>query len=213
MKRLIYRIDKRINLVVVLFLFWALFWGLNGGDKFFNGEYVVNEKATMGVLVDPHGNTAYKLHPMETVGLYGVNRNSKMITYFEGIHLPKEVALMALYGFAVIEIILGLMFLALFFWSLFPEKKKDNEKGMFADRTVHRLAFKGSILVFVFFSVGDILFGDRAELWEHGTFIVLCLITYDMWYRTDLFLIKMREKAASNIQEPFTSSTRASSYQ
>ena len=194
MKRLIYQLDKKINLIVVLFLFWALFWVLNGGDKFFNGKSVVNVSLTKGVLVDRHGKITYKLHHLETVGLYGVNRNSKMITYFEGIHLPKEAALSCLYGFAVIEIILGLMFFALFFQSLFPENNKDNKKGMFADRTVHRLSFKGSILVFVVFSVGDILFGDRAELWEHGTFIVLCLITYDIWYRTDQYLIQERKE-------------------
>jgi hypothetical protein len=45
--------------------------------------------------------------------------------------------------------------------------------------------------------VGDILFGDRAELWEHRTFIVLCLITYDMWYRTDRFLIEQRRELAA----------------
>ena len=41
------------------------------------------------------------------------------------------------------------------------------------------------MLVFVIFSAGDILFGDRIELWEHGTFLVMCLMTYNAWYKVD----------------------------
>ncbi len=43
---------------------------------------------------------------------------------------------------------------------------------------MHRLALKTGIFLFTVFSIGDILFGDRAELWEHGTFMILTLITY-----------------------------------
>jgi hypothetical protein len=46
---------------------------------------------------------------------------------------------------------------------------------------IHRVAFKGSILVFLAFSAGDILFGDRRELWEHGTFFILVIITYGIY--------------------------------
>ena len=38
MKKIIYLIDSKINLITILFLFWTLFWGLNGLDKFFNGK-------------------------------------------------------------------------------------------------------------------------------------------------------------------------------
>lgn len=37
------------------------------------------------------------------------------------------------------------------------------------------------MLIFLAFSTGDILFGDRAELWEHGTFMVLTLMTYQLY--------------------------------
>lgn len=197
-RQLVYRIDGRVNLVVILLLFWALFWGLNGGDKFFNGRSTANVESwsATSVLVDGDGDIAYRLHPMEPRGWYGVNRNNKMINYFRRLSLPKDVALSCLYGFAVLEVILGTMFLAVFLWSMLPQNRQ-SRVTLFADRTVQRLAFKGSILVFLCFSVGDILFGDRAELWEHGTFIVLCLITYDMWYRTDRFLIEQRRELAA----------------
>lgn len=211
MRQLVYRIDGRVNLVVILLLFWAAFWGLNGGDKFFNGRSVANAEgwSASGVLVDANGDLAYRLHPMEPRGWYGVNRNAKMINYFQRLSLPKDSALACLYGFAVLELLLGVMFLAVFVWSMLPDDRQAR-LPLFADRTVHRLAFKGSILVFLAFSVGDILFGDRAELWEHGTFIVLCLITYDMWYRTDRFLIEQRREPAG--QPAVSRSIQAAAY-
>ncbi len=195
----IYWFDKKINLIVILFLFWGVFWLLNGGDKFFNGEFVANVSlwSTKGVLVDQNGDIAYRLHPMETVGLFGVNRDAKMINYFDQIYLPPEVALVSLYGIAVLEIFLGLTFLALLFWCLLPDDVKERQNGLFANRTIHRLAFKGSILLFALFSFGDILFGDRTELWEHGTFIILCLITYNLWYKAEQLFIKQRQEVAS----------------
>ena len=41
-----------------------------------------------------------------------------------------------------------------------------------------RLTFKISMAVFFGFSIFDILFGDRMELWEHGTFLILATIHY-----------------------------------
>jgi hypothetical protein len=207
-RQLIYRVDERVNLVVILLLFWALFWGLNGGDKFLNGRSAPNVASwsASSVLVDAGGSIAYRLHPIEPTGWYGVNRNNKMIGYFARLSLPRDVALACLYGFAVLEMILGAMFLAVSLWSMLPEGRQSTVP-LFSDRTVQRLAFKGSILVFLCFSVGDILFGDRAELWEHGTFIVLCLITYDMWYRTDRFLIEQRRELAARTSRSIQAAT------
>ncbi len=214
-KNLVHLIDGRMNLIIILFLFWALFWILNGGDKFFNGEFVPNVEdwSAKSVLIDPDGTITHTLHPTETVGLFGVNRNKKMINFFKRIHLPRELALGSLYGIAVLELLLGVTFLALFIWGLLPEDQQQKAE-LFADRTIHRLAFKGSIVVFVIFCTGDILFGERMELWEHGTFIVMTLVTYDMWYRTDRFFIEQRrESGVPSSQEMPYGSTQASSYQ
>lgn len=73
------------------------------------------------------------------------------------------------------------MFLSLFLWELRHGDSLETKKSMFSDRTVQRLAFKGSVLISVAFSAGDILFGDRMELGEHGVFLVMTLVTYDMW--------------------------------
>ena len=122
MTKLISGLDNKIGFVLIIFLFWGLFWILNGGDKFFNGELapMTESWSAKEVLVDSEGNIAYTIHPMETSGLYGVNRDAKMINYFKNINLPHELAVVSLYGIAVSELLLGIVFLALFAWSLLP---------------------------------------------------------------------------------------------
>lgn len=193
MKTLLVWADRHSYLMFILFVFWAMFWTSNGADKFFNGRSLPNLApwAAASVLLDEDGNRVYTQHPIEPTGFFGVTRDNKMIDYFARISLSREAALAFLYGIAVVEIILGLAFSALVVWSLLPGRLRTRQSGywgLFADRTIHRLCFKGGILVFLLFSTGDILFGDRTELWEHGTFMVLCLVTYDMWYRTDQFV-------------------------
>jgi hypothetical protein len=102
------------------------------------------------------------------VGWFGVNRDEKFVDYFSRLHLPGELALGCLHVFAVLEVIVGLTFLVVLVNRKVPG-------------VVTRLAFKTSMLIFLAFSTGDILFGDRAELWEHGTFMVLTLMTYQLY--------------------------------
>lgn len=142
-------VEDYLRLENILYAFWTMFWTLNGLDKFFNGTPI-------------QGNSG------PAVGWFGVNRDPKFIDYFSRLGLPSELALTCLYGFAVLEVVVGLTFLAVL---LRPN----------ISRTVHRLAFKVSMLIFLAFSTGDILFGDRAELWEHGTFMVLTLMTYQLY--------------------------------
>ena len=220
MKRFVYFLDDRINLITVLFLFWSFYWGLNGLDKFFNGksEVLLESWATQGTIVDLKEDGApnkpvYKIQPSAKIGWFGVNRDDKMAMYFRTLSLPRWLAIGSLYFFAVAESLLGLMFLALFIWELRREEVREEARNMFSDRTVHRLAFKGSVLIFVAFSVGDILFGDRMELWEHGTFLVMTLVTYDMWYKSDQFFLDLRRKRLAGIDDDDdTNSRQASSY-
>lgn len=134
----------------LLFTFWFLFWTLNGLDKFFNG--VPKQDATWGKY---------------TQGWFGVNRDEKFIHYFDRLHLPDSLALGVLYTFAVLEIILGLAFIALLFTR--------------TPKVIHRTCFKMSLMLFICFMTGDILFGDRMELWEHGTFMILVIITFQLY--------------------------------
>ena len=84
MTSLAHWMDGKVSLITVIFLFWTVFWVLNGADKFFNGEFVANleDWSAKGVLVDSDGRTTHTLHPMETVGPFGVNRDAQMIGFF-----------------------------------------------------------------------------------------------------------------------------------
>ena len=191
MKKLLTWADRATPLMLIFYVFWSLFWGLNGGDKFFNGTSGPNLESTKAVLVDTEGQQQYTMHTMAPKGFYGVSRDGKMEHYFARLHMGSTVAKACLYAFAVAEVLLGFGFALLALWSLLPRRLREREQGfweVFTNRTVHRLCFKGGILLFLVFSTGDILFGDRMELWEHGTFMVLTLLTYDLWYRTDQFV-------------------------
>ena len=176
-------IDRKLDFLVILYLFLGLFWLLNGFDKFFNGENIINFNgyATKAAIVDLNGTVAYTYQPTEPNGWFGVNRDEKVIGYFSRLGLPSQLALGSLYLVGVIEVMLGVAFLSILFYK--PLLPKQMEKALeankaFATQTVHRLAFKFSSLLFVAFMVMDILFGDRTELWEHGTFLIMTALTY-----------------------------------
>lgn len=176
--------DQRLGLVPLLFAFWALFWVLNGADKFFNGTSAVNPAVTQAVKVDGQGNVVERIHPMQPQGWYGVTRDAKFIAYFRTLHLPPAVALTALYTIGVIQLLLGSLFLTLLYRATQRPSSQPRNRA-FQTRALHRVAFKGSALIFYVFCVGDILFGDRMELWEHGTYLLLTLITWEAWHRAD----------------------------
>lgn len=215
MKKLIYLIDSKINLITILFLFWALFWGLNGFDKFFNGtSQVIYERwASQGYLVEKGTeNIVYSIQPSEKVGWYGVSRDAKFANYFRTLNLPPIIATITLYFFAVLEIILAFLFFWLFLKQFSRDKDFDVGKpNLFTDRTVHRLIFKLSIWIFIAFLAGDILFGDRTEVWEHGSYLLMTIVTYDLWYRTDQFFIEMKKKNMT-AEEQEALNLQASSY-
>ena len=121
MRKTLYFLDDKLNLITILFLFWAFYWGLNGFDKFFNGssELILDSWATQSTIVDlkedgSPNKPVYKIQPSAKIGWFGVNRDEKMAMYFHTLYLPRWVAIASLYFFAIAEIILGFIFLALF---------------------------------------------------------------------------------------------------
>lgn len=214
LRRLIHFFDQRLNLITLLLIFWAIFWTLNGFDKFFDGqpEIIFEGFASRGAVVDASNKVVYTIQQTSPVGWFGVNYEEQIVSYFKTLHIPRGAAITFMYAFAVCEIVIGLLFFILFVWQLLPEHRED-KKNMFTDRTLHRLAYKSSVMMFVVLSVSFILFGDRARLWEVGTYMAMTLITYDMWYRTDRFLLEMRRKrlAGEDDDDP-TNSDQASAY-
>ncbi len=214
MKSLIYLFDQRLNLITLLLLFWALFWGLNGFDKFFDGTPEINmEKwASKGSVVDADNNVVYTIQPPNPVGWFGVNYEDQMASYFKTLGVSRSAAVGLTYTYAVFEILLGFLFLILFIWQILPENRED-KKNFFTDRTLHRLAYKAGVIMFVILAVAYMLFGDRARLWETGTYLTMTLIAYDMWYRTDRFLLDLRQKRLAGIDDDDdTNSVQASAY-
>ena len=39
-----------------------------------------------------------------------------------------------------------------------------------------------AVLLLLAFTAGDILFGDRAEVWEHATFLALVLLSHQLLF-------------------------------
>ena len=169
MKRLFVYLDDHVRVEYILYAFWASFWLLNGFDKFFGGEEIQLTEAT---------RTIFDTGDVREVGWYGTTRDAKFIWYFEKLHLPAAAAQATLYSFAVLQIIVGTLFAAML---VFPR----------SPAALHRVCFKASMIVFLVFCAGDILFGDRIELWEHGTFMILILVTYM------LFLSRYEERHAA----------------
>ena len=141
-------INKIFSGITVIIAFWGLFWLFNGLDKYFNGEFVPNFESysTTGVIIQPNSDSIlYEIHPMESKGWFGVNRDAKMIGYFKRLYISESFALTCLYSIATIEILLGLSFLC----DLFTRRRYPN---------LVRLNFKLTMGIFFGFSFFDILF-------------------------------------------------------
>ena len=160
-------LNYKISFYKILLLFWGFFWLLNGMDKFFNGTFVPNPNpyATKSIIYNMDGEQVYKIQPVEPYGWFGVNRDAKMVGYFKRINLPKWLAIFSLYTIATIESILGVsLLLVLVLGKIHSDWNRLNMKLVMG--------------IFFAFSIFDILFGDRMELWEHGTFLILATIHY-----------------------------------
>jgi len=172
---LIKNFSNFISLCFILLVFWFCFWFLNGLDKFYNGKFepMVENGLEKSVLVDNvTGQITHKQYGYEVNGMFGGNRNAKMTTFFERIGMSKDVAMFSLYTIAVVEIFLA----SLFFIAVILFITKHHKES----RVMYELGFKLSLMLFLVFTVGDILFGERIELWEHCTFMVLILLSYKM---------------------------------
>ena len=214
MKKLLYLFDQRLNLVTLMLLFWAMFWTLDGLDKFFDAptEILQEKWASKGTVIDNGGNVVYTIQPLNNVGWFGVNYENQMISYFKTIHVSPKAAIGLTYAFAGYEVLTGLLFFILFIWQLLPETRED-KNNLFTNRTLHRLAYKSSVIIFVILSIAFQLFGDRTRLWEVGTYMLMALIAYDIWYRTDRFMLELRKKRLAGIDDGDDSnSDQASAY-
>ncbi len=102
---------------------------------------------------------------------YGKDRSVQFGGYFEKTAVSDAWLHPLLYLTGVIEFLVFIpLFLAL--WGIHKDGvlyRKHLERGMFWGASI-----------FTGFSFFDVIFGDRAELWEHGTFMILVLVCYKL---------------------------------
>lgn len=174
MKAFLARIDRRLSIPVLVLAFWAMFWTLNGADEFFNGTSAPNLAVTTGIVHDATGSPLHKIHPLQPIGWYGVSNAPRFVSSFAQLHLGAPVALTVLYALSLAQLALGALFVYLVVRTL-------RREAATASRSLYGIAFLGSLLVFFAFCMLDILFGDRIQLWQHGTYLALVIITYELW--------------------------------
>ncbi len=179
--------DKRIQLVSILLLFWAIVWIGNGFDKFFNGEMRHDTNINIAKYAILNAETleleSYVMG-FRNFGAFGSNRDQKMASYFSQHGFSYETSQFFLYLISVYEIILGFVFLWLFIRSIWDINHAYNRRSLYGSRTIHRLAFKASTLVWLVFVAADIYHGDRFEHFEHSTFFILQLMTYYLFIQS-----------------------------
>jgi len=176
MSRIGKTLDFYFQPVHVVYAFWSMYWGLNGLDKFFDGVGAPAGKAC-----------AFANGRATPCGWFGTSRHEQITAYFDKLGMGEWTGPVFLYPIAVFEVVLGILFLMMLVQSLWGRSD--------VSHSVHRFAFMGSIIVFFLFAVGDILFGDRVELWEHATFMVLIVVTFGVYvYRNQL-----REQALGDV--------------
>lgn len=112
----------------------------------------------------------------------GKDRTTQFGTYFNGADLPTRWISSALHAIGIWEIAISLFFLAAISFCF-----RNNAERKFRDTVV--LGCLGGSLTFTGFSAFDIVAGDRLELFEHGIYLGLIILSW--------FVIMYRANAKS----------------
>lgn len=128
-------------------LYWAVFWLMNGLDKFLCGRDLV----------------IFRWH--------GKDRTNQFGTYLQNIEIESSLVAPILTFAGVWEIMIGVVFAIALFHLIYQFRPAT----MFYGMTFGAVA---SVLTFIGFSAFDVVAGDRAELLEHGTYMMLLLISW-----------------------------------
>jgi len=134
------RINETLSMSNVLVVYWAIYWLMNGLDKFLN-------RKDLGIFT-----------------WYGKDRTEQFSGYFSNSAIPESWINSLLYLVGFWEILIFLC-LAKSLSTLMRHSQFDTEWL--------KLGMNLGAITFVIFSFFDVIFGDRAELLEHGTFLIL----------------------------------------
>ena len=108
----------------------------------------------------------------------GKDRVSQFAGYFSSIGVESSIVSNGILVFvSLLEVIAFIfMILALFY---FLKKNKDKARHMF----FYGILF--SLIIFSFFSIGDQIFGERAELLEHSTYWISLVLSWFIYTHAD----------------------------
>lgn len=116
-------------------------------------------------------NVIDKLISKSTFLWVGKDRLTQFIKYFASIGIENENVALAFLVFVTLAQITALYFLASSLW--YSVKKREQK--------AYDFFFWGTLMglaIFSFFSIGDQIFGDRAELLEHTLFWIAIIISW-----------------------------------
>lgn len=183
----IVKLDKKCSVAILLYFFFATFWLGNGADKFITigMQFDTDPNLSKFAVVNAEtGVIEQRIMKYRFNTPYGKNRAASFKAYFAQLGFSNDFAQFTVKSIGVLEIVLGLLFLYIFLRSLSPYNQY-NRTSLFGTRTLHRLCFKASVMMFIFFMAFDVAVSDRMELWEHGTFLLLLLFTYYLFLLAD----------------------------
>jgi len=102
---------------------------------------------------------------------HGKNRYVQFSDYLYSIGIENEFLVWSLIGIVTVIEAVALIFVLSALTS-FAKNNWNKARDYFFMATVT------SLFIFTLFSIGDQVFGDRTELWEHGTFFMLTLVSW-----------------------------------
>ena len=108
----------------------------------------------------------------------GKNRVAQLIKYFASIGIDEvSIPIVFFIFFTFLEII-ALVFMTIALWFYFKKEKKHTRNAFFYGMLM-------SLVIFSFFSIGDQIFGDRDELFEHSIYWILAVISWFVYIRIE----------------------------
>lgn len=136
-------------LTLGLSFYWFMYWLLNGMAKILDGH-------DFGLFI-----------------WSGKNRTSQFAEYLEGLGWSGDMGRILIFALFIVEILIALAFLRAIV-SIYRHRAY----GGFMPQETIKFPVLISIMCFTGFSIWDAIAGDRADLWEHGTYIVALGITW-----------------------------------
>ena len=141
------KVSRLFSMPNLLILYWAIYWIMNGLDKFLNRQ-------ELGFF-----------------SWHGKDRTAQFSGYFNNTDIPLFLIDPLLYLVGTWEILIAIPLVISLWVQVF--------KSSF-DMAIFKFGMSCGAVTFIIFSFADVIFGDRAELLEHGTFLILIAVTYHL---------------------------------